>query len=269
MVSKLREIKPLLQLTLQDSALKGLRWQGPIGHRILGLFGCCLAISCATTSPDVRPKLGAAEQTAMGRCFPSQGGLQFKMSQDDVPIYAFEGEWIAEIENDWIFQALNPLGRPVFRITYQDGQLSSESFSELSLPEIDTTPEGFLRLSGHEIPIKARELPCYLGRVIPRSWMPALSEVTRVASGERRITFEEPKRQIVWNSRLAEGISKNLPEDHLPVAVIKLSRSFWLDLFRYHLIWQLTPKTAVAPSAMVSKLTWNNYIIEWVDLDET
>ncbi len=168
-----------------------------------------LLASCQTTPKIVDINLPSEFRSLFTSCGRKDGAVSLQVYNDPQKfIGSADLEWISTAANGWSADILNPIGQTVLKLNFDpaQGKISKSGDLEEKLPDMQVGKDGFLEIDGHQVMIRLREMPCYLGFRLPDSW---LNDVIAFDRGKTSssLEFEDDFRRIAVQLQHTESMT--------------------------------------------------------------
>lgn len=143
------------------------------------LFSICLT-SCQTIREPYQGRLPIKLKKQFVDCSLSDGEVRIAISKLQKPIISFPLEWVSDSNSNWAAEYTSSFGNTIFEIAYDsaEGRLKMSGLNTDSL-DISLDENGYILIDGYTMPIRAKELPCFLANGWPKEWLQHLQSVKR------------------------------------------------------------------------------------------
>lgn len=175
---------------------------------ILLLFIFC---GCQTTDVGVSPSLPVYFQSAFDSCLTGDGSLSVQLDKGK---QLFRGslqmDWVAHGRKGWAIEIYTPLGQTLLSARYSGGnfQLQQTKISELS--DVSFSREGFIQIGSYTVPLKVKEIPCFLKGKLPRTWNKKIVRFQRDRNSAQFLVADSPRNLLVTFQNLSDARKSKL-----------------------------------------------------------
>ena len=194
-----------------------------------------LFAACQTLGPPPVINLPIVMESIFADCEGGEGDLRLMVANDEGRA-STSVEWKAEGAN-WTIQAFGPMGQTTLALDYQHDRKQFTSIGSLApkVSGLDVSGDGFLKIDGAFVPVKATEVGCLLKYRIPSDWKASLYSYEK--TGDRaKLTFYESQRSMLVDYSGASSLKNQ-------TVCTTFEWSQFLNLVRStaQLCWQLEP----------------------------
>lgn len=214
-------------------------------------------VSCVSSRPKVVDvSLPAVFESFFSMCSDADGALNVQVYQADSLKGASELEWIAEKSKGWRAEMINPLGRSLLLLEFdQAGQVITQNGPlARSLPTVKVE-NGFLNIDGHFIGLKPEELGCFLNFKLPRSWLASAVDYQQMEEKLILDFWADERKMHTEISGLSENLNSNT------CTTISWSRFWGLSSTQIQICYELS-KGRIGQMNGVG-----DFLVKWVDID--
>ncbi len=158
------------------------------------------ASGCVVTGTKTPRTLPASMESYFRICNPLAGAMAVRVIDDGNLLGSSEMEWESQ-ESGWKIDLSSAAGFNVATLVHTGRTVSVTGQHAARLPEMAVDADGFLEVDGNFVGIKAREIPCLLASVLPRSWTPLIYAVEGSENNRFKILIEDDDRDIIVRTR--------------------------------------------------------------------
>lgn len=164
-------------------------------------------------------------------CLQGDGAVNLQLFETEDLVGGADLEWIVDEGKGWRAELVNPVGQSLLQLNYAVENKLIEKAGQLAerLPDFAVDDQGFLRVKGQFVPIRAMEVPCLLKFRFPSRWLDRVTDYQMYAQSAK-LQIQEQERSIEMN---AAGFAANGPETKV---CADISWTRFLGLFRSTLI---------------------------------
>jgi hypothetical protein len=128
-------------------------------------------------------------------CVPGDGATTLQVFDSGQLLGSGEAEWLAKVPGEWDVEVSNAVGQTMLKLQRRPGGVKAEGKLAAKVPQLGVDPKGYLVVDGHQIGLKADEIPCLLNFGLPRGWM---NQTTGLSVSDRRtvVDFADPVRTM-------------------------------------------------------------------------
>jgi hypothetical protein len=165
--------------------------------KIAGSFVMCVLLAACSSLPKKETViLPATVESLFATCSSGDGALNIQIYESGNLRGSGDLEWLAEFERGWRSELINPVGKSLLQLTYDQ---SAQSFVKIgalagSIPPLTVTEE-FLEVDGHFVGVMPSEIPCFMKFRLPRNWLPNIYSFEQTAN-TLQMTFADEHRTI-------------------------------------------------------------------------
>lgn len=166
-------------------------------------FASMCLLSCVTTAPPGRVKARIADKKKyFATCRDRDGGNSFSVRQKGKDLLAARMDWVVDSKRGLNLEVSNSIGAVMGTLQTKVSSIKVEGLSKDF--SIDVDEEGFIRLKGHPIGLKVKELPCILSFALPSEWYNK-SAANKSHKGKEGFGFSDHRRTVSWRVEKATG----------------------------------------------------------------
>lgn len=216
-------------------------------------------MSCQTVPAYKAVQLPTTFAQYFDSCLVGDGAVNLQLFEDEDLIGAADLEWIVKESSGWRAEVVNPMGQTLLKLSYAPGsrQVVKEGQLAEKLPDFAVDEQGFLRVKGRFVPIRAVEVPCFFKFRFPVRWLDQVTDF-QMYGQSAKVEMREDKRRIDVN---AGGIGGGASETKV---CSDISWSHFLGLFSSELIICET----YAAKHVGTLRGLENLSLRWVGLDD-
>jgi hypothetical protein len=219
---------------------------------IISMLGLILS-GCSFGKKENVP-LPAVLESYFRSCQPLDGAMSMQLFLSGALQGSVEVDWVSD-DAGWKVDVTDAAGFSLVRIHQKARDVRISGPASKRFPPVIADRDGFLRVDGHFVGVKAKEVPCLLHGALPRPW--ALSIKNRTTrSSETRLTIDDGDRDIVVGiKKLGDPKNEELCTD---------------ISWRNKLVFKSTVRWCVrGPGLRTGDLTGvGDYTVKWVQFDE-
>lgn len=189
---------------------------------LLSLFRAsllCVVLSGCTLGKKESVPLPAVLESHFRACQPLNGAMVLQVFLSGALQGSVELDWASD-DGGWKADMTDAAGFSVLRLHQTGREVRTSGPARKRFPVVTVDADGFLRMNGHFVGIKAREVPCLLHSALPRAWTLSVIGHSKKSSnalididdGDRDITVrlknlgdasnEEVCADISWRNKL-------------------------------------------------------------------
>lgn len=177
--------------------------------------------ACQTLDIRERTELSREQKNFFDKAEKDDGYSYLEFYQDGKKVFGGDFEWILQENGSYSFDVLAPFGNSLMTGLKKKESLVCHGSAFPKKLEMPIDFEDFLHYENHWIPLKSKELACFLRGYLSKEWLE--KELFSVGSTGKKIYFSEGHRDV-----LVEFFSGKKTKSLKKVCAEISWQSFWI-----------------------------------------
>lgn len=161
-------------------------------YKSLPLASLVFIVSCSTTPKKQNVVLPVTIEGLFATCNTGDGAVNLQVYDKNAMRGSGDLEWIADFNRGWRSELINPLGRSLLSLSYDERKKTFTQSGGLAnyLPPL-RVEDGFIEVDGYFVGLMPSEVPCFLKFRLPRNWLPYVHTFEQAANSVRMTIIDD------------------------------------------------------------------------------